>query len=61
MPDAGKIYRQAVSKLFSRQGIHYLATAAVKALIKQLNQLISIIRNSPEVKGFEPIPTSSLW
>ena len=56
-----KIYHPAVSELFSRQGIHYLAAAAVKALIKPLNQLISIIRNKSEVKGLEPISTSSLW
>jgi hypothetical protein len=61
MPDAGKIYHQAVSELSSRQGFHYLAAPAVKALIKPLNQLISITRNNSEVKGLEPISTSSLW
>ena len=58
--DAGKTYHQAVSELFLRQGIHYFALAAFKALIKPLNQLISVIGNDSEVKEFEPICTSIL-
>jgi len=60
IPDAGKIYHQAVFELFLRQVINYLALAVVKALIKPLNQLISIIGNDSEEKGFEPSSTRIL-
>jgi folate-dependent phosphoribosylglycinamide formyltransferase PurN len=60
-PDAGKIYHQIVPELFLGQGIHDVAVAAVKASIKPLKQLISVIENDPKVEGFEPISTGRLW
>lgn len=60
-PDAGKIYHQEVPNLLLGQGIHDVAVAAVKASIKPLNQLISLIENDPRVEGIEPNSSGRLW
>lgn len=60
-PDAGKIYHQEVPNLYSGQGIHDVAIAAVKATIKPLKQLITVIEKKPNIDGFEPSSTGRLW